>query len=91
MVGGRVRRRRIEPRPTGLCASVPSLRAADTVSLAQRETGPQRHDQESGQDPVPTLAAEAMPLPRGRLETKYDTSRLPPSLSRGSYTETHPH
>ncbi len=41
MVGGRVRRRRIEPRPPTMCASVPSLRAADAVSLAQRETGPQ--------------------------------------------------
>ena len=58
MVGGRVRRRRIEPRPPTMCASVPSLRAADTGSLAQREPGPQRHNRESNRDPVPTLAAE---------------------------------
>lgn len=95
MVGGRVRRRRIEPRPPTMCASVPSLRAADTVSLAQRETGPQRHNRESGRDRVPTLAAE--PHKRGcpccvsGSNQRHDTSCLPPSLSRGSYTSNHVH
>lgn len=77
MVGGRVRRRRIEPRPPTMCASVPSLRADGfgfACAARNRTPTPQSRIKSRPRSDTGSRAAQAgMPLLRVRLEPRAPT------------------